>query len=151
MMQVSFYHVMNPDPQRSVCKLIEKIYNSGLALVVFVEQKIHAESLNKALWTFASKSFVPHGSIDDALPDQQPILITDNLNRALELKKADILMAYNSKIPTNAFLPQRLIYIFHDQDEESVTNAREEYKRLKGEDAELLYYKQEEDGSWVKF
>jgi DNA polymerase-3 subunit chi len=142
---------MNPDLERSACKLIEKIYNSGLSLIVFAEQKIHAESLNKTLWTFASKSFIPHGSLNDQFPEAQPILISDNLQEAIKIKKADILLAYNSSLPIDFTLPERLIYIFHDQNHGSVENARLEYKRLKNDNIELLYYKQQEDGAWAKF
>ena len=153
-MQVSFYHIMQPDFERSICKLIEKIYNSGLSLIVFFEQKSQVESLNKTLWTFASKSFIPHGSVYDILPESHPILISDNLENAMKLKKADILMVCNSTLPIcEAFLelPEKLIYIFHNQDIEILEGARLEYRRLKEVGAELFYYKQEEDGGWVKF
>ncbi len=149
-MQVSFYHVMNPDLEKSACKLVEKIYNAGLALIIFAERKEQAESLNKILWTFASKSFIPHGSLSDPMPEEQPILVVDDIEAALAIKKADILIAYNSSLPNLLEFPERIIYIFHDQEYASVENARLEYKRLKSEGVELIYYKQQEDGSWSK-
>ena len=144
MTDISFYHVKNTVFEKSICRLLDKIYSSGYKALVVVKDEDFAANLDKILWSFASKAFVPHGVSNEDKADEQPILIaTDTENK----NQADLLMlTHYIDVDIAGF--KRVIYIFDDNDEQ-ITAARQQYKRYKDAGHELAYYKQQPKGDWV--
>jgi DNA polymerase IIIc chi subunit len=79
---------------KNICTLLEKSYQTGDRTLVVAESEEQQEEINKILWTYSQQKFIPHGSSNDPLPEEQPIYITtklDNKNNSkiLMLLKCD--------------------------------------------------------------
>ena len=149
--QVSFYNILE-DSLKTTARLVEKIYNAELSLLIFSHNSELIQSLNKIMWTFASKSFVPHGTLTDPMPEAHPILLGDNLQQMQHLKPDHtVLLFYNVNIaPSNLvqLTAERLIYVFDNVDTASTDFAREEYKKWNSLNVTIDYHKQQSGGGW---
>ena len=55
----------SPDAMESfVCRLVEKVWKRGHAVLVLAESDAAARRLDDRLWTFRDESFVPHRRIE---------------------------------------------------------------------------------------
>jgi len=77
--QFSFYQTYEGLLYKTICQLVEKSYQSSLKITILVPNVEVQEELNKILWTYTRKYFIPHGSQLDPYPEKQPIYITDRL------------------------------------------------------------------------
>ena len=59
---------------RFACKLVEKAFQQGYSIKVQTRDPTHSEALDRLLWTFRDRSFIPHDRV--ASPDC-PVWITD--------------------------------------------------------------------------
>ncbi|ABV75571.1 DNA polymerase III subunit chi [Rickettsia akari str. Hartford] len=79
MQQFSIYQTSDELLLKSILLLIEKCYHYDLKSVILTTDADQQEMLNKHLWTYSRKQFIPHGSKLDPQPEKQPIYITDEL------------------------------------------------------------------------
>ncbi|MGX6960378.1 MAG: DNA polymerase III subunit chi [Rickettsia endosymbiont of Pentastiridius leporinus] len=79
MQQFSIYQTTDELLLKAIFLLIEKCYYSDLKSVVLTVDTDQQEMLNKNLWTYSRKQFIPHGSKFDPKPEKQPVYITDEL------------------------------------------------------------------------
>ena len=62
--RVDFYLLTDADPRaraRVACRLAEKAFSAGQKVHVHCADAAEAETLDKLLWTFRDKAFLPHG------------------------------------------------------------------------------------------
>lgn len=90
---INFYYITTDTLEKTTCQLLEKCYNTGAKTLVRVPTENAMESLNKTLWTFAQKSFIPHGSKNDEVMETQPIYITYSDENPID---ADMIMLVDS-------------------------------------------------------
>lgn len=79
MTKLSIYQTIEELLTKSTILLIEKCYQSNLRTVVLTEDEEMQELLNKTLWVYSRKKFLPHGSRLDNNPEKQPIYITSKM------------------------------------------------------------------------
>lgn len=48
------------------CRLVDKVYNLGQTIAVWLTDTSQAADLDRRLWTFRQESFIPHVVTDDA-------------------------------------------------------------------------------------
>ncbi|XVN41281.1 MAG: DNA polymerase III subunit chi [Rickettsia endosymbiont of Argas persicus] len=89
MQQFSIYQTSDELLLKAIFLLIEKCYYSDLKSVVLTVDTEQQEMLNKNLWTYSRKQFIPHGSKVDPQPEKQPIYITNELQNP---NKAEVLI-----------------------------------------------------------
>jgi len=85
MAKINFYQTQLEDIASTFCKISEKCYYSNLNTLVITENEDYLNSIDKSLWTYSREHFIPHATINDSWPDNQPILITtkpENLNNS---------------------------------------------------------------------
>ena len=74
------FHTGVADPLAFACRLLRKAYRRG-ARVLVTAPAPQLEALDRALWTFDERDFVPHlrlaGAPDPALAARTPIWLTD--------------------------------------------------------------------------
>jgi DNA polymerase-3 subunit chi len=46
---------------------------------VFTENQDYSENLDRVLWTYSKKHFIPHATCLDPMPERQPVYITHKL------------------------------------------------------------------------
>ena len=73
--QVDIYVRPEPSPdamESFACRLVEKVWQRGHAVLILAESDAAARRLDDRLWSFRDESFVPHGRIDaNAQPTEQ--------------------------------------------------------------------------------
>lgn len=78
MSKINFYQVMNGETLKFSCQLLEKCYQNNIKTFVQLADEAMADTLNRMLWTFSQKSFIPHGGEKDPMPEKHPIYISIN-------------------------------------------------------------------------
>jgi DNA polymerase III subunit chi len=137
---VDFYHLGGSPLERVLPVIAEKVLAGGERLLVVAEDELLAR-LDEQLWTYGRDAFLPHGR---ERPETQPVLLSttpDAVNGATNIALAD------GRWSEEALGFARTFYFF---DGNSLDEAREAWRALKGRDgAECRYWKQQ-DGKWVE-
>ena len=126
--EVSFYVLGTHDQhqrQEFACKLIEKIYRSGLFCYVLAESAEQAEQIDKALWTFRAGSFVPH-QIYQGLPPQFPGTVLIGGGEIPEAWRG-VIVNLSSVFPPAEPPTEKILEIL-DNSEESKQAGRQRYR-----------------------
>jgi DNA polymerase-3 subunit chi len=143
--EVLFYHLERTPLERVLPGLLEKTLERGWRAVVQAGSQERVEALDMALWTYRDDAFLPHGTLSDGPPEDQPILLTtgpETENGAtirffVDGSDADDLSAY-----------ERAIYLFDGRDVAAVANARTQWSTAKDAGHEVTYWQQSEQGKW---
>jgi len=107
------------------CRLAERIYQEGKRLYIHVPDAAEREHLDRLLWTYRDRSFLPHGLAGQADPDLTPIL----LGEGTHLPEApQVLINLDREIPEFFSSFQRLCEPI-DLDPEIRQAGRERYRR----------------------
>ena len=147
MTRVDFYHLQNKRLEDVLPVLLEKAYATGKKIVVKIGNDERVEFLNSLLWTYNDSSFLPHGTKKDGSADMQPIWLTsgdDIPNEAQFLFLVD-----GAESPWTSLQNfERIFNIFDGNDQESLIQARQFWKSLKQNNADVYYWQQNNNGSW---
>ncbi len=120
MQHFSLYHTAQGLLYKTACQLVEKSYHSNLKIIVLTSDKEEQEHLNKIIWTYSRRQFIPHGSKLDPLPEKQPVYLTcelENPNQAtilIIIAPFNIEKIFSQKDYINHF--QRIIIIYEALD-----------------------------------
>lgn len=125
MQQFSIYQTSDELLLKAIFLLIEKCYYSDLKSVVLTTDAEQQEMLNKNLWTYSRKQFIPHGSKIDPQPEKQPIYITDELQNPNE---ANVLIIISP--PNIEKILQAKEYISAFKRIIIITDLSEDFKKL---------------------
>ena len=80
MIRVSCYQALNENLSKAFTMLAEKCFLSDLRVLVIVPDQELKMFLDKALWTYSRKYFIPHATDSDPFPEKQPIYLTDKID-----------------------------------------------------------------------
>lgn len=146
---VTFYHFTYTPLITGVPKLIKKIYEAGQKLLVICNTEDEMKLLDKALWTFSQRDFIPHAmSYDDHLdPSSNPVLLalsdSDNKNNA------DVALNLSCSNVSDDFAKH--IYAFYGNQDElgPILEKYQSYKSLNNV-ASLTFWRQDLNGKWSK-
>ncbi len=145
--EVLFYHLERTRLERVLPELLEKTLERGWRAVVQAGSQERVEALDTALWTYRDGSFLPHGTLNDGSPEEQPIFLTtgtDTANGAtvrffVDGSDADDLSPY-----------ERVVYLFDGHDEAAVSNARTQWSKARDAGHDVTYWQKSEEGRWEK-
>ncbi len=149
MPEFRFYHLERRRLEDALPDILEAALAEGLRVVVQAPSSERVEALNERLWAYPEDGFLPHGSAKDGEPEAQPVYLTegdDNPNGAA----LRVLLSGVDAAPLAASALARVILLFDGRDEEAKLEARRQWTLLKGTGAPLGYWREGEDGGWVK-
>lgn len=147
MTDVLFYHLTESKLEDALPPLIDKSVERGWQVAVQMREPARRDLLDAHLWTYREDSFLPHGTDEGEMADQQPVLLTvssDNANNA----SVRFFIDGAEAIDVGSY--QRVVLMFDGYDQEQLESARAQWKRLKGEGHSLTYWQQTQDGRWEK-
>ena len=157
MIQISFYQTESSLYAKTATQLIEKCYHAKIRCTVLMSDNEFCEHLNKHLWTYSQKQFIPHGAASDPLPEVQPIYLTStienkNNSSAAIMVNCDVKMMRNvfedlKKLEKLAF--ERLILIFGMDDNLTEGEINIIKQGLLNSQINFDYFKQSASG-WTK-
>jgi DNA polymerase IIIc chi subunit len=143
-MLVNFYKLQNENFIKTICQLVEKAYETNYRVLIKTNDSQIEADINRILWTYSQKTFIPHGSSIDPLPNIQPVYIStgpENPNNA------------NLKIFIDSFDVceenfEKLLYIFSDNSL-NTENSKKLYDKYIDNGLKVSYHIQETKG-WSK-
>lgn len=144
MPSVNFYELSSGSISRITCQLLEKAYSKNYKTLVVTKDVETEAIIDKELWTFSQKSFIPHGSNLDDKAEEQPIYITSTHTNK---NNADTLFLVGS---TDYIFEsyERIYVIFEASDITTSSSAKICYQKLNNPNNTLAYYTQDLKGAW---
>lgn len=145
--EIWFYHLERSSLEQVLPGLLEKTRERGWKALVRVGSPDRLDTVDRDLWTYRDEGFLAHGRADRPHPDRQPILLSqsgENLNGAQALFILD-----GAELGrTEGY--ERCFILFDGRDDLAVQAERDRWKALKGQGANLAYWKQSPEGAWQK-
>jgi DNA polymerase-3 subunit chi len=144
-----FHHLERRRVDAALPALLEAAQAEGTRVVVQTADAAARDALNERLWTYREDSFLPHGGPGDGDPATQPIFLTETdetpNGAALRvlLNPADALRLREAPC-------ERIVVLFEARDEEALAAARAAWKALRDAGAAPSYWKEGDEGEWVK-
>ena len=147
MPEIFFYHLEKTPMRQALPELLEKVVQRGWRAYVHGHEDDKIEALNAHLWAYRADSFLAHGQEGDDFAGRQPVL----LGTSGDMVNAP--QCYLSVSPVD--MPdvsgmERCLIVFEGGDDEHLAWAQSTWKKLKGEGADLAYWKQNEQGRWER-
>ena len=149
MPEFRFHHLERRRLDSALPDFLEAALARGQRAVVQTRDAAAREALNERLWTFREDSFLPHGGPGDGEPASQPVFLTetdDNPNGAslrVLLNPADAPRFAGAPTP-------EIVVMFEARDEEALGAARAAWKALSGAGAAVSYWREGDEGEWVR-
>ncbi len=147
MTEVGFYHLTRSTLDEALPRLLEKAHAAGHRVVVRVGDPERLELLNRALWTYAKESFLPHGSRSDGFAEDQPIYLTTQVENP---NGGTILALVADAVAPDLASFDRCLDLFDGGDPEAVARARERWRVAQAAGHGCTYWQQGERGGWVR-
>lgn len=145
--EVWFYHLERSTLDQVLPELLDRTLQRGWRARVRIADADQRREIDERLWTWREDSFLAHGLADEAHATRQPILLTGdhaNLNGSQTLFIVD----QSDMSLSEEF--ERCFIIFDGRDDAALSRARERWKSLKRQGANLAYWKQSDEGRWEK-
>jgi DNA polymerase III subunit chi len=147
MTDILFYQLDRQPLDRVLPGLLERTIERGWRAVVQAGTEERLEALDAQLWTYADESFLPHGTVRDGSPEQQPIFLTvsdSNPNRA------SVRFLVDGADCAELAPYDRVVYLFDGRDDDARARARQQWKTAKSAGFAVTYWQQNEAGRWEK-
>jgi DNA polymerase III subunit chi len=145
--EIWFYHLERQSADEALSLLLEKCLERNWRALVRLDSYEEIERLDAHLWVYRPESFLPHGASTGTDAARLPVLLTaDPENR----NNAQVQFVLGACDVENAEAFERVVVIFNGAEPEELAAARETWKRLKGQGAEVSYWRQNERGQWAK-
>lgn len=80
MLEIKIYKTDNEVLTKNYASIAEKCYYSDEKTCTIVSDESLMHDLDKKLWTYSKKHFIPHATKNDPSPEQQPVYLTDLLD-----------------------------------------------------------------------
>ena len=143
-----FHHLERRRVDQALPSLVERLYGSGVRVVVRAPSAEAVQALNDRLWTYDDAAFLPHGAAGDGDPATQPVFLTERIENPNAATALVLLSGAETSDGDADF--ERVFRLFDGRDEDSLGEARREWKRLKDEGRTLGYWREGDDGGWEK-
>ncbi|NLS03064.1 DNA polymerase III subunit chi [Rhizobium sp. P32RR-XVIII] len=147
MTEVLFYHLTESKLEDALPPLVDKSVERGWRVAIQVQEAARRDALDAHLWTFREDSFLPHGTDEAELAEDQPVLLTASAGNA---NAATVRFIVDGAEPPPVDAYDRIVFMFDGYDQEQLEGARSQWKKLKGEGHSLTYWQQTPEGRWEK-
>ena len=148
MKEIRFFHLERLRVDQALPRLLERAYEDGRRVVVRASSGEATAALNDRLWTYDDASFLPHGAAGEGDPMSQPIFLTARVENPNAATTLVLLSGAETSALDDSF--DDVVRLFDGRDDEAVDEARREWKRLKDAGCALSYWREGEDGGWVR-
>jgi DNA polymerase-3 subunit chi len=146
MTEIRFYHLTRSTLEDTLPPMLEKVLERAQRAVVMAGSPERVEALTKFLWTYRDHAFLPHGSPEDGVGEDQPIWLTDKDENP---NGAQVLMLTDGAASSNVKKFELVCEIFGDSDPAQVEASRARWKEYKEQGHAITYWQQGAKG-WEK-
>jgi DNA polymerase III subunit chi len=145
MTEVYFYHLEKQPLETVLPQLLEKTLARGWRAVVQIGVAERIEAISTLLWSYRDDSFLPHGTTADGQAARQPIWLTAG-NEGPNAPHVRFFLDGAEPVAFDGL--ERAIVVFDGSLADSVTQARDWWRRIVAEGHKVSYWRQDEGGRW---
>ena len=129
MTRIDFYFEAE-DKLHVACRLSAKAVQQKMRMLIYTEDELQAQEIDRLLWTWQATGFLPHCMARSALAAQTPVLITHDPE---EMPHDEVLLNLHSAWPPAFSRFQRLVEIVgRDEEDREAARARYRFYRDRG-------------------
>ena len=147
MTEINFYQLQQSPLEKTLPKLLEKIYDGKMKTVVLIENEEKLKEIDAQLWSYSQSSFLPHGCEKDGFEKDHPIWLTTRLENPND---ASVLVVIEGEEVKNFTSFQKCLNLFNGYDEGAVRRARQRWQSYRQQGHSLTYWFQDPKGAWQK-
>lgn len=149
-MDIAFYQLTTSSLEKTLPKLLEKVYQSGVHSVVLIDSIERLKILNGVLWTYSTGAFLPHGSSDEPadMHAHQPIWLTTSSSE--NPNNATVLVVTSGQEITDFEGYNRCLDVFDGNDINSLDIAKQRLRFYQDKGHTIVYWRQNLMGVWEK-
>ncbi len=137
--QVMFYHANQTSAVAVLFDLLKKSLKDSKKCLVCCDTLDTANNISEYLWKIQSDFILPHGIITEAMPDKQPVLLTDNTDN---INQSNYIFFIGHVLIKDTEFFERSIVIFDNHSDAIKSHMREQFKSLKNNQDVILTYNQ---------
>lgn len=147
-MQVTFYELIATSLEKTLPKILEKVYEGGLKAIVRIESAERLKAIDGAMWTYTTMGFLPHGSSADParFHIHQPIWLTTGDDNPIG---ATVLVITTQEYAMDKSY-DRVLDIYDGNDPACAQSAKERMDMYQENGNEVVVWKQTLKGAWEK-
>ena len=112
--------------------------------LVVADSQEQADMIDNDLWS-ATRLFIPHGTKRDGAAERQPVYITHEEENP---NGADVLLLIGKARIDGVASYEKCLLLFDGNDEAQLAQARATWKAYQSAGHEMVYWQQDERGSW---
>ena len=147
MAEVRFYQLGRRPLEEALATMLERTLERGQRAVVLAGSEERVEALAQQLWTYAERSFLPHGSARDGHPERQPVWLAAEEGNP---NGAEVLFLLDGQAGERLESFALVAVLFDGTDPDRRAAARAQWSRLKGAGHALTYWEEDAQGRWQK-
>ena len=147
-MDLIFYELTSTSMEKTLPKLLEKIYDTNQKAVVLIDSEERLETINASLWTYSTLAFLPHGCAKDSnsTSDRQPIWLTTKIENP---NHAEVLLITSGAIfDDNCLGFKKCLDIFDSNIPDNLQQAQKRYQFYQNKGYPCVYWRQTLEGRW---
>lgn len=145
--EVLFYHLKHQPLERVLPSLLERTLARGWRAVVHSGDGERLDAIDVALWTYREDSFLPHGTKKDGHVAEQPVYLTTEDETP---NGAGVCFLVEGAVRNRFEGFIRVVHLFDGRNEGAVLQARKEWAAAKTAGLAVTYWRQDENGRWIK-
>ena len=147
MTEVRFYHLTRSTLEGALPQMLARTLERGQRAVVLAGSEERVEALTAHLWSFADRSFLPHGSPRDGRGEDQPVWLSETDERP---NGAQVLFLTDRARSERLGEYELCAVLFDGKDPDALAAARDQWRAYKDAGHEVTYWQEDETGKWEK-
>ena len=156
MIKISCYKTKQDLLSKAFCQLAQKCYSSSINSCVIANNSDFAMELDRVLWTYSKKYFIPHATSEDPFHQEQPIYIThsiENPNNSTMIilvnpTEDNLLKLFSSTSEVELSTIEKIMIIFDDVQRIQFSEIKALLLKTKFNNFEINLFEQLNSGLW---
>ena len=156
MIKISCYKTKQDLLSKAFCQLAQKCYSSSINSCVIANNSDFAMELDRVLWTYSKKYFIPHATSQDPFHQEQPIYIThsiENPNNSTMIilvnpTEDNLLKLFSSTSEVELSTIEKIMIIFDDVQRIQFSEIKALLLKTKFNNSEINLFEQLNSGLW---
>jgi DNA polymerase-3 subunit chi len=156
MIKISYYKTKPDQLSKAFCQLAQKCYYSSINTCVITNNSDFTIELDRILWTYSKKHFIPHATNEDPLPQEQPIYITHSIENPNNSKiiilvnptEEKLLQLFSRTSPLEINTIKKIMIISDDIQQIQFSEIKALLLKTNSNNSEISLFEQLDSGLW---
>jgi len=156
MIKISCYKTKQDLLSKAFCQLAQKCYYSSINTCVITNNSDFTIELDRVLWTYSKKHFIPHATKEDPLHQEQPIYITHSVENPNNSKiiilvnptENKLLELFSRTSPLEIKTLEKVMIIFDDIQQIQFSEIKALLPKTNITNSEINLFEQSDNGLW---